>query len=240
MRASPYGFNISEECVTCVWRKTQFFCSLDPKTLGSFDRIAFTSVYPAGSILFSEGEDPRGVFMLCKGQAKLSMTSTDGKTLITRVAAEGELLGLSSAISGHPYKLTVETTEPSQVKFVKRDDFVRFVKEHGDACFSASEQLSNECHAASEHVRSLGLSHSAAEKLANLILGWCETSGRQTDDGIRVKLLMTHQEIAQLIGTSRETVTRLLAEFRTKKILTLNRSTLMVRDKSALEALVFL
>ena len=84
------------------------------------------------------------------------------------------------------------------------------------------------------------LSHSAAEKLANLLLKWCAQNGKPAENGTRIQLLMTHEDISQLISTSRETVTRLLKDFRDQKILSIHGSTLIIHDRHALEALVLL
>lgn len=240
MRTPPYGFELFESCVSCKWRKEGYFCNLHDAALHAFDTIAFTNVYPEGAVLYSEGQAPRGVFLICRGSVKLSISSGDGKTLITRIAQHGEVLGLSSVLTGNPYKATAETLEPSQVNFLKHDDFVKFMREFPDAAMNASRQLSQECEIEADHIRALGLSHSAAEKLANLLLSWAVEHGKDTDGGTRVQLLMTHEDISQLIGTSRETVTRLLKEFREKHIISIKGSTLTIHNKSALEALVLL
>jgi CRP/FNR family transcriptional regulator len=240
MRATPYGFEFFENCVMCKWRSEPFFCNLDANALKIFDTLAFTNVYPQGAVLFAEAQPVRGVFLVCRGSVKLSISAGDGKTLITHIAQQGEVLGLSSAFTGNPYKSTAETLEPTQVNFVRRDDFIKFVREYQDACVKAARQLSGECEANSDHIRALGLSHSAAEKLANLLLSWTHARGRETDAGTRIQLLMTHEDISQLIGTSRETVTRLLKEFRDKGVIAIRGSTLTVTNKAALEALVLL
>ena len=126
------------------------------------------------------------------------------------------------------------------MNFVEHDAFLRFVREHTEACTNTSRQLSAECEADADHIRALGLSHSAAEKLARLLLSWAAESGRETDAGTRVQMLMTHEDISQLIGTSRETVTRLLKEFREKKIIAIKGSSLTIAKPAALEALVLL
>ncbi len=240
MRRSPYGFEAFDTCATCPWRTEQFFCSLTPEALSTFERIAFTSIYPTGSMLFSEGEPARAIYFICKGAAKLSIASGGGKTLITHIARAGEALGMSSVVSGHEYKTTAETLEPCQVKVVRHDDFIRFINEFDNGCRRACYQLSNDCEVANDHIRAIGLSHSAAEKLAHLLLTWCSENGRPSHNGIRVQMLMTHQDISQLIGTSRETVTRLLKEFREKGIISIKGSTLTVHSRTALEALVTL
>jgi CRP/FNR family transcriptional regulator len=240
MRATPYGFEFFENCVMCKWRSDGFFCNLDAPALKIFDQLAFTNVYPQGAVLFAEAQAVRGVFLVCRGSVKLSISAGDGKTLITHIAEQGEVLGLSSAFTGNPYKSTAETLEPTQVNFVRRDDFLKFVREYEDACIKAAGQLGQECEANSDHIRALGLSHSAAEKLANLLLSWCNDRGKPSDSGTRVQLLMTHEDISQLIGTSRETVTRLLKEFRDKGIISIRGAALTILNKPALEALVLL
>lgn len=236
MRRSPYGFEVFDTCATCPWRTEQFFCALTPPTLATFESIAFTNIYPTGSLLYSEGEAARAVYVVCKGTVKLSIASGDGKTLITHIARAGEALGLSSVFSGHEYRTTAETLEPCQVKVIRRDDFVRFADNDLDAARRVFRQLGHDCDASNDHVRTIGLSHSAAEKLAHLILTWCDESGRPSEKGTRVQMLMTHHDISQLIGTSRETVTRLLKEFREKGILSIKGSTLTVHNRPALEA----
>ena len=240
MRTTPYGFEFFENCLTCKWRSDRFFCSLDQTALKAFDDLAFTNVYPEGAVLFAEAQPPRGIFLLCRGSAKLSISAGDGKTLITHIAQQGEVLGIASAFTGNPYKSTAETLEPTQVNFVRREDFLRFVQQYQDACVKAARQLSLECESDADHIRALGLSHSAAEKLAHLLLSWCAQRGKETDGGTRIQLLMTHEDISQLIGTSRETVTRLLKEFRDKKIIAIRGSALTVLNKAALDALVLL
>src|SRR5207248_11023217 len=130
-----------------------------------------------------------------------------------------EVLGLSATISGRPYMATAETLVPCQVNFIKREDFLRFLSEHHLACLRVAEHLSQNCYTANEQVRSLGLSHTAAEKLAKLILEWFTRDGKPSDRGIQLKLTLTHEEIAQLIGLSLESVPRLLSHFKIMQLL---------------------
>src|SRR5215471_14764301 len=234
---TPYGIQITEDCLLCKLRTTGFFCQLPKESLHDLEKIKYASAYPQGAVLFVEGQAPRGVYIICGGRVKLSTTSRDGKTLILRIAQAGEVLGLHATVSGKPYELTAETLQPSQLDFVKRDDFLRFLQNHADACLNAAEHLSQNCQSAYEMIRSLGLSHSVSEKLARLLLEWA-SGGEITNDGVRIKVSLTHEEIAQLIGTSRETVTRVLGEFREKGLAQLRGSTLLIRNKDGLEKLI--
>jgi len=235
--AAPYGLDIVDSCMLCKFRSDGFFCDLPKPVLQAFDAIKFAAAYPGGAQLFNEGQTPRGMFLLCRGRVKLSVTASDGKALILKIAEAGEVLGLHATVTGLPYEMSAETLHPCQVNFVKRDDFLKFLRENGEACLKAAEHLSQNCQTAFDQIRSLGLSHSAREKLARVLLEWAE-NGEETRDGLRVKLAMTHEEIAQIIGTSRETVTRILAEFRNRQLAVIKGSNLLIRNRAGLQAMI--
>jgi CRP/FNR family transcriptional regulator len=225
---------IVESCVTCKLRADRIFCNLPATALQTFEDIKFSTAYPSGALLFVEGQLPRGIFVLCKGSVKLSINSPSGRTMIVKLAEPGEVLGLSATISGKPHEVTAETIDACQVNFVKRDDFLRFLKNDVEVCFKVAEQLSEKYHNACREVRSLGLSHSAAEKLAKLLLEWSSKNGEAAKLEPRLKIRLTHEEIAQMIGTSRETVTRLFADMKKHQIVQAKGSTLVIRNTAAL------
>jgi CRP/FNR family transcriptional regulator len=204
------------------------------EALQQFEKIKFVTAYPQDAVLFVEGQVPRGIFVLCKGAVKLSINSPNGRTMIVKLAEPGEVLGMSATISGKPYEVTAETVDLCQVTFVKRDDFLRFLKDDVETCFRVAEQLGEKYYNACKEVRSIGLSHSAAEKLAALLLEWSSKNGESAKLEPRLKLRLTHEEIAQMIGTSRETVTRLFADLKKRQILQANGSTLWIRNTAAL------
>jgi len=225
---------IVESCITCKLRTDRIFCDLPDAALRAFENIKYATAYPEGAVLFVEGQMPRGIFVLCKGSVKLSINSPSGRTVIVKLAEPGEVLGLSASISGKPYEVTAETLDPCQVNFVKREDFLHFLKDDVEACFKVAEQLSEKYHNACKEAGALGLSHSAAEKLAKLLLEWGAKSGDGIKGDPRLKLRLTHEEIAQMIGTSRETVTRLFAELKKRQILQAKGSTMVIRNTAAL------
>ena len=235
---SPYNLEVEYNCSECRVRADRLFCNMSEGAVEALDAVKFTGLYPKGSLLFVEGEEPRGIFILCSGRAKLTTSSTEGKTLIVKIAEPGEVLGASATILGKPYEVSAETIEPSQLNFVKRDDFLKYLNTHAEACLHTAQQLSEKYHSAQREIRSLGLSQTTSEKLARLLLDWCERGGEQTTKGIRIKVLLTHEEIAQMIGTTRETVTRLLSDFKKKKIVDVKGSSLFVMSKPQLESLV--
>jgi CRP/FNR family transcriptional regulator len=234
---SHYGLPCVESCLGCTLRSDNFFCAVSRDSLEVFNQIKHAMVFPAGAVVFVEGQNPRGIFMLCQGQAKLSTTSRDGRTLILRIAKPGTVLGLHAVVTGKPYEVTAETMQPCQLDFVRQDDFLRFLKEHSDACLRTAQHISRECQDAYDVVRSIGLSHQVPGRVAKFLLA-STTDGKVTNGAVHARLALTHEDIAQLTGTSRETITRVLSEFRNKEIAELKGSMLIVHNLLALEQLV--
>ncbi len=214
-------------------RPGEFFRHLPPNALKSFEMLEHPSVYPANAVLFMENDTPRGVYVLCEGRIKLSISSSDGKKLILRVAEAGELLDMTAAVSGAPYEMTAETLHNCKIAFIRRDDFLRFLMEHPEAYQSLARELSVNYQRACEKLRSVVLTTSVPERLAKLLLEW-SNSGQETDYGIRIKVSMTHEEIGEFIGTSRESVTRTLSDFKHRKLVVFQGSTLMISNPTGL------
>jgi CRP/FNR family cyclic AMP-dependent transcriptional regulator len=231
----PYGLELNDGCKTCQLRAASFFCQLSPAAVKDFDAIKSTATYPKGAFLFMEKQDARGVYVLCEGDVKLSISSSEGKTLIMRVANAGEILGLMAGMSGAPYEVTAETIRPCQVAFIRREDFQRFVAKHPEASQAVARQMTMQYQAACEQLRTVGLSASAQEKLARLLLTW-SAGIQQTKEGTRIKVPLTHEEIAEFIGTTRETVTRTLSDFKVKHLVSIQGSTMMILSRAALES----
>ena len=127
--------------------------------------------------------------------------------------------------------------EPGQANFIPRESLLQFLKDHGEVALRVAEQLSRNYYTAYEEIRTLGLATSPSEKFAKLLLSW-STKSTQNDGSSPVKLTLTHEEIAEIIGTTRETVSRLFSEFKKKQFLQLKGSTLLIRNRPALEKIV--
>ncbi len=235
--ATPYRMDVNHNCTTCT--NHHGFCGMPSASVATMDRIKFTAMYPKGALLFVEGERPRGVFVLCSGKVKLTTSSSEGRTLIVRIAQAGEILGASAVLLQRSYEMSVETIEPCQINFIRAEEFMAWIQTDKDAMMSVARQLSGDYYAAQREIRAFGLAQTTTEKLARLVLDWCDERGETTDSGsIRLKVLLTHEEIAQMIGTTRETVTRLLTSLRTKKVIEVKGSTVNVMRPDALAAMV--
>jgi CRP/FNR family cyclic AMP-dependent transcriptional regulator len=232
----PYGLEIIESCSGCTARKPGFFCDFSEPVTKALDQASHRSTLPGGAILFVEGQLPRGLFVLCSGKVKLSTTSRDGKVLILKSAEAGEALGLSAAISGEIYEMTAETATPCQVNFIDRKALLNLLQSHSEVGLHAAQSLSRDFQSAYRDIHDLVLARSSAGKLARLLLS-CSSRQIEQADEVRLRSAMTHEEMAQRIGSSRETVTRLISDLKRKQLIRLDGATLVIRDRTALEAL---
>jgi CRP/FNR family transcriptional regulator len=234
---TPYGLEMVDNCMTCRLRKDGWFCQLSSDLLRSFSAFSHLTTYPGGAILFVEGQLPRGAFVLCSGKVKLSTTSREGKVLVLKLVEPGEVMGLSAVISEEAYEVTAETIGPCLVNFVERDGLLKLIEHNGELGLRSAQAVSREFQSTYRDIHELVLSRSSSGKLARLLLSW--VNRRDTDAGheLRIQAPVTHEEMAQRIGASRETVTRLLSELKKKDFIRLEGSTLVIKNRTALEAM---
>jgi CRP/FNR family transcriptional regulator, cyclic AMP receptor protein len=233
---TTYDFEVIEAPARPLIRK-QVFSDLPAPVLAAFDAVSLSVTYPKEATLFVEGQEASGVFVVCQGRVKLSANSADGKSIMVRMAEPGELVGVPGTLLGKAYELTAEALEPVHAKFIPRDAFVQFLREHGEAALRVAETLSHIYNSTLLEVRYLGFSGSTTEKLARFLLDLpatpCYINGH-----LRATLRLTHKEIADIIGSSRETVTRLFAHFKRERLIEVHGSTLLITDKSSIEKLL--
>jgi CRP/FNR family transcriptional regulator, cyclic AMP receptor protein len=232
---APYGIEIIENCCECPHIGQGHFCHFSSEARDPLSKTSHKSVLPAGAILFVEGQAPRGVFIICSGKVNLSTTSREGKLLILRTAGPGEALGLSATVSGVSYETTAETATPCHVNFVDRKHFLELMQDHPEIGLQTAQCLSRDYQFAYRDIHDLVLTRSSAGKLARLLLSQVQAVEDPIADCKPTP--MTHEEMAMRIGASRETVTRLISRLRRKRLIRLDGPMLVIKDRTALEAL---
>jgi CRP/FNR family transcriptional regulator len=238
MMRSTFGSGLVDSLPEQDAYACQLFRGLPRNVLKDFESIGHTSAYIKGVSLFKEGQNPRGIYLLRLGRAKLITCLDKGEARITRIAGAGEVLGLSETIAGLPYEATAETITPSRTVFVSRANFLRFLREHPRACFRVVQILGHSLHASYRHFSLFSGAPTVAARVAGLLLNWSSQTGEETSEGVRLEILLTHRDIARLICSTRETVTRTLGEFKRQGLLELSGTTLIIRDMAALMSLL--
>ena len=215
----------------------KMFGDLPPAVANALEQDALTTSYPTGAVLFAEGQAPRGVFIVRRGRVKLSVCGSDGRTLILRIVEPGCPLGVAAVVSGRQYEATAETQEPSEISYLRQSDLLRLMRQHGDLALWVTQHISADYASTCREIRDLILSDSASEKLARLMVGWLDQNTKSKNPS-QMKLALTHEEIGQMIGSSRETVSRLFAGFKKQRIIQQSGSTLVIPNRMALEELI--
>src|ERR1700693_975495 len=213
------------------------FCDFPPTLADALEQEAVTTTYPTGAVLFAEGQAPRGVFIVRRGRVKLSICGSDGRTLILRIVEAGGALGVAAVVAGYKYEAPAETQEPCEISFLRQSDLLRLMRQHGELALWVTQHISQDYASTCREIRDLILSDSASEKLARLMVGWLDQNAEARNPS-QMKLALTHEEIGQMIGTSRETVSRLFAGFKKQRFIQQSGSTLVISTRLGLESLI--
>src|SRR6202166_4793398 len=213
------------------------FSDLSAAVASAVEQEALTTTYPTGAVLFAEGQAPRGVFIVRRGRVKLSICGSDGRTLILRIVDSGCPMGFAAAVSGRQYEASAETQEPSEISFLRQSDLLRLMRQLGELALWVTQHISQDYACTCREIRDLILSDSASEKLARLMVGWLDQNTEARNPS-QLKMALTHEEIGQMIGTSRETVSRLFAGFKKQRLIQQIGSTLVIPNRVALESLI--
>jgi len=231
----PRRFHAPNDCLSCTLRQNGDFCQLPDHLMNEFNKMGRITFYPGNATLLTEGQIPRGIFIVCSGRAKLSVQARDGKTIILKIADNRDVLGLSAIVSGRPSPMTVTTVGFCQIKFIEQADFMRLLAADNKTAMACATMLAREVTITFGDVHDLLLARSSTEKLARLLLSWVSRQTHNRD--LRVESEFTHEEIAQMIGSSRETVTRLLGEMKRKELIRMEGSMLVIPNRIALQAI---
>jgi CRP/FNR family transcriptional regulator len=186
-------------------------------------------LHPRGKILFAEGEAARGVHVLRTGRATVSISSSEGRIVILSLAQAGDVLGLNSVLQNGAYETTVKTLEPCRTDFISHAGLVELMRKSQTATQAITKILSRELAELTNRARSLVLPQTAGARLARLLLELSKESG--------LDKIFTHEEFAQMICSSRETVTRLLANLNRRQIIRTTSDSILICDRAALRSI---
>lgn len=210
------------------------FGELSLAELKELDAIRIVSSLPMGAILFVEQQTPRGIYILCAGKVKLCFTSHAGKTLVLRIAKPGDVLGMEAVLAGLPFEATAEALAPTQVAFIASREFKQFLSRHPSILERLAAHAAFHYDMACKQLQTVGFGRSVVRKIASFLLDRCRGE-RWRQNGTTLSLGLSHEQIAECLGTTRESVTRSISELRNNGLLEQNGARLIIRDRSALQ-----
>jgi CRP/FNR family transcriptional regulator len=193
------------------------------------------SLHARGSVLFAEGEPARGVYILRTGRASVSIASSEGRVVMLRMAHAGDMLGLNSVLRNCPYDTTVKTLEPCRTDFLPRVELIELMRQTQAGTQIVLNLLSRELREVTDRAKLLLLPQTVRGRLAKLLLQWTKANRPDASPTVRLAKVFTHEEIAQMICSSRETVTRLLASLSKQQVIRVTTDSILICDRLALE-----
>jgi CRP/FNR family cyclic AMP-dependent transcriptional regulator len=224
-------------CAACANRSPGWFCSLGSSVLADLELASSTISLPAQAALFSAGEDARCLYLICAGYLKLTAGRRNDRQMVVRIAGPGSMLGLYAVLSHGVYEVSAQSLTSAQLRPVERDRFLLFMHVHKEAQMRTVQYICQEYRFALQDACRIALLETVAARLGRLLLELSHQIGEHTEGGsFRFPLLLTHEELASMTCTTRETVTRTLGQFRREGWISIEDSLLTVHQPERLQS----
>jgi CRP/FNR family transcriptional regulator len=217
-------------------RQSDLFESFNPVELGRLLGILEEQEVPKHHMLFSPGTPCQAIYFIEKGRVRVTRLSPEGKTVILALLGPGELIGEAAWELGE-HDSYAETLEESRIYQISREAFQNYIRENPEFGLRLIEILGVRLKQAQARIEDL-VFRQVPSRVARLLLTLAESHGRVTPSGIRVEFPLTHQEIADMVGSSRVTVTQILNKFRSSQWIEIESKRVTIHNMDALEELV--
>lgn len=218
--------------VECL-KKVPFFDGLAETDLNAVAGVMLERTYPRGTVIFMEGDRGEALFVIRAGRVKISKSTADGREQILHMLKDGDIFAEVVLFDQGPYPATAEAVEDCQCWLLRNADMEKLLQTQPMLGIKLLRIMSKRLRQAQLLIRDLAL-HDAYGRLAGLLLRAIRREGKRTKDGVILDLELTRQEMASMIGTSRETVARILSRFQKDGILVLGKQRIIILDEEKL------
>ena len=205
------------------------FSSLDPEELARFAELTREKAYPKGSVILFEDDPGDSLYLVREGRVKVVLVGEDGREVILGVLEPGAHFGELALIDDQPRSAHVIAMEDSQLLILRREDFRRRVEANPSVAWALLMELSRRLRRADQKIGGLVLLD-VPGRISRLLLDLSAESSNGT-----IEKPLTHQTIAQMIGASRETVSRAMKDFQEEGLIRVERRRIAVANRDALE-----
>ncbi len=190
-------------------RKVGIFSGLDDSDLQAIAEIVIPRHYTKGQLIVLAEEEGSSFFIIGRGEVKVSVMSEDGREVILSILREGEFFGEMAVLNGKPRSATVTATEDSDILLIRRPDFLRLLQEIPQISIKFLQELAGRLRKADRMIESLALMD-VPVRIMRTLLQLADEIGIDTEVGIVIRNRPTHQQLSEMAGTTRETVSRVL------------------------------
>ncbi len=216
------------DCDNCDSREKSIFCELKGESLGIINTSKTCNYFKKGQIIFSEGFQPMALYCINSGKVKLVQLGDNGREQIVRLKKEGDILGYRALLSGEKYFATAIALEDCSICSIPKEQFFKVLENETSLALQLMKLLSQNLGKAEHKITDLA-QKPVRERMAEAILFLKETYGTE-EDGKTLNVVLTREEIANLVGTATETAIRLLSEFKSDSIIELQLKKIKILD----------
>ncbi len=219
-----------------ILKKVPLFEGLADEELSMIAALMTEKAFAKNALLFWEGDPGEGLFIIRQGRVKLSKSSVDGREQILHLLKEGDVFAEVVLFDQGVYPATAEAVEETRVWLLRNEDMEGLLQRHPKLAVKLLRLMARRLRQAQLLIRDLAL-HDTCGRLAGLLLRFARREGEKTGKGVVLDLDLTRQELASMIGTSRETVARILSRFQKEGLLELDKQKIIIRDEQKLRDL---
>jgi CRP-like cAMP-binding protein len=199
------------QCQGCRISDRTVWASLTQESLEDLAEHRVASRYQKGDVIFHEGSPSTGLYNVCAGKVKLVRTGRVGRQTIVRIAGSGKTLGETDLFREDArHSVTAQAMEETVVCFLAKPVLMEYLKDYPDMMLEMVRRLAAALHKAEQRVESLA-TKDARHRLVEFLIEMGDEEGEPHDDGIRIRLRLTREEIAEVIGATLETTIRLMS-----------------------------
>ncbi len=216
---------------TDVLKRVPLFADLSAADLARFGEVTREREYPKNSVILFEDDPGDALYIVSTGQVKVVLIGEDGREVILSVLGDGDFFGEMSLIDDEPRSAHVIAMRDSHLLVLRRDDFQSQLEQHPKVALELLRVLVQRLRRADEKIGGLVLLD-VNGRVAQLLLNLAEESG-----GPKITRKLTHHTLAQMIGSSRETVSRAMRELVERGLIDVSRREITIKDHDALRAL---
>ena len=217
-------------------RQSEVFDSFNPLELGRLLGVLEELELPKHHVIFAPGVPSDAIYFIEKGRVRLTRLSSEGKTVILALLGPGDLIGEAAWETGE-HDSYAETLEESRIYQIGREAFQSFIRENPEFGLRLIQIIGGRLKQAQSRIEDL-VFRQVPSRVARLLVNLAESHGKVTPNGIRVEFPLTHQEIADLVGSSRVTVTQILNKFRSSHWIEIESKRVTIHNMDALEDMV--
>lgn len=215
-------------------KKISIFSELNESDLQDLNETIIIRKYKKGMVIFVEGEPGDALYFVRKGVVKLTKTMEDGREQILHYVKEGEIFAEVLLFDNGPFPATAQVAEDAEIGIIHNQSIENFLRQHPHLTLQILKVMSKRLRHAQAQIQNLALNN-ALGRLINTLLKLAQEYGEKTPEGLKINLALGQQDLANMIGSSRETVTRFLSELKKQQIIKINRQSITILDLNRLK-----